>query len=186
MFRSLSAERGPPNHPGNGSLLHGPGRLRDFHARLRDFHRAARARVFPRRTPRDSSMAVSAGHTTWVNWRFWCCLVSTRMEVGTHRASRVVHRIYRHILLGALWHPRETAVPGAWLDSQLRSDQLDHLGPVASAHARVWKNWHSASHRIARKPHSDHLRRELHYARARPLLCSNPRDWRSARPIASA
>ena len=61
MPRSMPPERRSPNHAGDGAFLHGPGRLRDFHALVRHLHRAARARLFSRGTLRHSSMAVSAG-----------------------------------------------------------------------------------------------------------------------------
>ncbi len=57
--------------------------------------------------------------------------------------------IYRHILLGALRHPCETAFAGTRVDPQLRSDQPDHVRAVVSAHNCIWKNWHPASYRIA-------------------------------------
>src|SRR5204863_1745078 len=46
MFLSVPAERCPPNHTGDGLVLYGSGRLRNFHPRLRNFHRVARARIF--------------------------------------------------------------------------------------------------------------------------------------------
>ena len=70
--------------------------------------------------------------------------------VRTHRASRIVYRLYGHILLGALWNPGKTSFRAAWLDSQFRPDQSYHLSPVTPAHLRVWQNWHSASGGIAR------------------------------------
>ena len=58
-----------------------------------------------------------AGTAPWINRRFWCGLVSTGMGGGAHCASRIIHRIYRHILLGALWNSSETPFRAAWLDS---------------------------------------------------------------------
>src|SRR5881409_1258423 len=48
--------------------------------------------VFPRGAPRHSSMAVPIGHSSWVNWRFRCRLVSTGMGVKSHCAARIVYR----------------------------------------------------------------------------------------------
>ena len=59
---------------------------------------------------------------------------------GHIAAPRIVHCLYRHILLGALRHLGETAFPGARLDPQLRGDQLDHVCATASAHICVWEN----------------------------------------------
>ena len=82
LFPSMPAERRPSSHPSDGSLLHGAWRLYDFHPRLGNFHRAARARIFPRGTSRDSSMAVSGRHCPRLNRRLWGGLVSTGWEAG--------------------------------------------------------------------------------------------------------
>src|SRR5207248_10059868 len=57
---------------------------------------------------------------------------------------------------------------------------------ATSTHRRVWKSCDSLSCDRASKFHSNHLRRNLHHARARPLLRCDSRDWRSARPITPA
>ena len=85
----------------------------------------------------------------WLNWRVRCCLVSTGMEVRSHCAARIIYRVHRYVLLGALRHPSETTFPGTRLDPQLRGDQLDHICAAASAHICIRKNWHSASYGIA-------------------------------------
>src|SRR5438093_9871126 len=123
-------------------------------------------------------MAISIGHWPGIDWRIRGRLVSTGLEIRTHRPPGIIRCIYRHILLGALRHPCETAFAGTRVDPQLRSDQPDHVRAVLSAHNSIWKNWHPASYRIASEFDPDRLRRDLHHTRACLLLCVHPRDRR--------
>src|SRR6266436_4971735 len=103
-------------------------------------------------------MAVPIGHCLGIDWRLRCRLVSTGMEIRSHRPTRMVGCIYRHILLGALRHPRETTFTGTRLDSQLRRNQHDHVCAAVSAHNCIWENWHSDSCWTTSEFASDHLR----------------------------
>src|SRR4030095_14726805 len=58
--------------------------------------------------------------------------------------------------------------------------------PVASAHARVWKYWHSASRGSACQSDLDHLGGKLHHPRTCFVLCSNTRDRRRVVPDSPA
>src|SRR6266511_56161 len=130
-------------------------------------------------------MEVPSGHTPRLNWRLWCSLVSTGSRNRTHEVAWVIHRLHRHILLGALRRPDKTPFHAAWPNSQLRAGQLDYLDHVASAYICVWKNRRTTSRRGASELDFDRVGRDLYNAGARFILRSHPRNRRGARANAS-
>src|SRR5439155_3611111 len=118
---TLSAERRPSSDASDGSLLHGPRCLHDFHSFFGHLYRAARARVLSRGALRHSAMEIPSRHSAWLNRCLWSDLVSARRAItaATYRVAWIIHCFCRLILLGALRRSVLVPIGSAWVNSNV-------------------------------------------------------------------
>src|SRR5438270_11526536 len=103
---TVSSKCRSPNHPSRRAFLCRPRRLRDLRPRVRHLHRSPRAHIFPGRTLRNPTMAVSNRNTSWIHRPIRRHLVSSQRRRSTCSGARPCYLLRRDLLLGIVRRSR--------------------------------------------------------------------------------